>query len=177
MGWSGGGALADLGFTGLDPDPEDPVIITGWKSTATCKTIPSERHANQALSAARAPVEHSFSDLKNWRIPTRLRLDLARATTVLRALPVLTRQHHPLTDDHDLRLPAPTSPSTASPAHTSPLTMSNFGCMGCRCGAGLQGAGAGLIFRRSPAEPGDRRARCPPGRAWRPGSLRVSAAF
>jgi hypothetical protein len=38
-------------------------------------------------------VEHGFSDLKNWRILTRLRLNPARATTVLRALLVLTRQH------------------------------------------------------------------------------------
>ena len=30
---AGLGALADLGFTGLDPDPEDPVIITGYKAT------------------------------------------------------------------------------------------------------------------------------------------------
>ena len=96
MGWSGGGALAGLGFTGLDPDPEDPVIITGWKSTATYKTIPAQRHASQALPAACAPAGHGFSDLKNWRIPTRLRLDPARATTVLRALPVLTRQTPPL---------------------------------------------------------------------------------
>jgi DDE superfamily endonuclease len=90
---AGLGALADLGFTGLDPDPRDPVIITGWKSTRTRKTTPAQRHANQALSAARAPVEHGFSDLKNWRILTRLRLDPARATIVLRALLVLTRQH------------------------------------------------------------------------------------
>ena len=90
---AGLGALADLGFTGLDPDPGDPVIITGYKSTATRKTTPAQRQANQALSAARAPVEHGFSDLKNWRILTRLRLDPAKATTVLRALLVLTRQH------------------------------------------------------------------------------------
>jgi hypothetical protein len=90
---AGLGALADLGFTGLDPDPEDPVIITGWKSTATRKTTPAQRQASQALSAARAPVEHGFSDLKNWRILTRLRLSPAKATTVLRALLVLTRQH------------------------------------------------------------------------------------
>jgi hypothetical protein len=90
---AGLGALADLGFTGLDPDPEDPVIITGWKSTRTRKTTPAQRRANQALSAARAPVEHGFSDLKNWRILTRLRLSPAKATTVLRALLVLTRQH------------------------------------------------------------------------------------
>ena len=90
---AGLGALADLGFTGLDPDPEDPVIITGYKSTRTSKTTPAQRHANQALSAARAPVEHAFSDLKNWRILDRLRLNPAKATTVLRALLVLTRQH------------------------------------------------------------------------------------
>jgi DDE superfamily endonuclease len=90
---AGLGALADLGFTGLDPDPEDPVIITGRKSTRTSKTTPAQRQANQALSAARAPVEHGFSDLKNWRILTRLRLNPGKATTVLRALLVLTRQH------------------------------------------------------------------------------------
>ena len=90
---TGLGALADLGFTGLDPGPEDPVIITGYKATATRKLTPAQRHANQALSAARAPVEHGFSDLKNWRILTRLRLSPAKATTVLRALLVLTRQH------------------------------------------------------------------------------------
>jgi hypothetical protein len=90
---AGLGALADLGFTGLDPDPDDPVIITGYKSTRTSKTTPAQRHANQALSAARAPVEHGFSDLKNWRILTRLRLSPANATMLLRALLVLTRQH------------------------------------------------------------------------------------
>ena len=90
---AGLGALADLGFTGPDPGPEDPVIITGYKATATRKLTPAQRHANQALSAARAPVEHGFSDLKNWRILTRLRLSPAKATTVLRALLVLTRQH------------------------------------------------------------------------------------
>ena len=90
---AGLGALADLGFTGLDPDPGDPVIITGWKSTRTSKTTPAQRQANQALSAARAPVEHGFSDLKHWRILNRLRLSPAKATTLLRALLVLTRQH------------------------------------------------------------------------------------
>ena len=45
---AGLGALADLGFTGLDPDPGDPVIITGWKSTRTSKTTPAQRQASQA---------------------------------------------------------------------------------------------------------------------------------
>ncbi len=90
---AGLGALADLGFTGLDPDPGDPVIITGYKATRTRKTTPAQRQANQALSAARAPVEHGFSDLKHWQILTRLRLDPGKATALLRALLVLTRQH------------------------------------------------------------------------------------
>ena len=90
---AGLGALADLGFTGLDPDPDDPVIITGCKSTRTRKTTPAQRQANQALSAARAPVEHGFSDLKNGRTLTRLRLNPSKATILLRALLVLTRQH------------------------------------------------------------------------------------
>ena len=90
---AGLGALADLGFTGLDPDPDDPVIITGYKATRARKTTPAQRQANQALSAARAPVEHGFSDLKNWRVLTRLRTDPAKATALLRALLVLTRQH------------------------------------------------------------------------------------
>jgi len=89
---AGPGALAGLGFTGLGPGPGDPVIITGCKSTPTSKTTPAQRHANQALSAARAPVEHGFSDLKNWRILTCLRLSPANATTLLRALLVLPRQ-------------------------------------------------------------------------------------
>jgi DDE superfamily endonuclease len=86
---------SSLGFTGLDPDPDDPVIITGYKATRTSKATPAQRHANQALSAARAPVEHGFSDLRNWRILTRLRLSPANATMLLRALLVLTRQHAP----------------------------------------------------------------------------------
>jgi hypothetical protein len=92
---AGLGALADLGFTGLDPGPGDPVIITGYKSATARKTTPAQRQANHALSAARAPAGHGFSDLKNWRILTRLRLSPGKATTVLRALLVLTASTPP----------------------------------------------------------------------------------
>ncbi|MFF7443215.1 transposase family protein [Streptomyces sp. NPDC008122] len=61
------GALADLGFRGLDNDISPPVIVTG-----------------------RAPVEHGFAHLKNWRILTKLRTDPTRSTRLLRALLVLT---------------------------------------------------------------------------------------
>jgi hypothetical protein len=57
----------------------------------TSKLTPAQRHANRALSAARASVEHGFSDLKNWRILTRF--SPANVTMLLRALRTLTRQH------------------------------------------------------------------------------------
>lgn len=34
------GALADLEFIGLDDDPEDPVVVTGYKATSTRKSPP-----------------------------------------------------------------------------------------------------------------------------------------
>jgi hypothetical protein len=46
--------------------------------------------ANRVLTAGRAPVEQGFANLKNWRILTKLRTDLARAIHLLRALLVLT---------------------------------------------------------------------------------------
>ena len=97
---SGLDALADVGFTGLDPDPEDPVIITGYKATSARKTTPAQRQANQALSAARAPVEHGFSDLKDWRTLTRLRIDPAKATTVCRLTHNPTTAASPWLSEH-----------------------------------------------------------------------------
>ncbi|WP_217130069.1 transposase family protein [Streptomyces sp. AC558_RSS880] len=87
---AGLGALADLGFPGLDGDPDDPVVVTGFKATRARKLTTSEKEANRALAAGRAPVEHGFAHLKNWRILTKLRTDPARATGLLRALFVLT---------------------------------------------------------------------------------------
>ena len=87
---AGLGALADLGFIGLNDDPDDPVVITGAKRTRTKKLTAAQKTANQVIAAARAPVEHGFAALKNWRILTRLRLNPARATNLLRALLVLT---------------------------------------------------------------------------------------
>jgi DDE superfamily endonuclease len=87
---AGLGALADLGFLGLDDDPDDPVVVTGFKATRARKLTTSGKEANRALAAARAPVEHGFAHLKNWRILTKLRSDPARATGLLRALFVLT---------------------------------------------------------------------------------------
>ncbi|WP_333738847.1 transposase family protein [Streptomyces sp. IBSBF 2806] len=51
---------------------------------------PRGETANRVLAVRRAPVEHGFAHLKNWRILTKLRTDPARATGLLRALLILT---------------------------------------------------------------------------------------
>jgi hypothetical protein len=89
---AGLGALADLGFTGLDDQPgTHPVIITGIKATRTRKITPAQKQANTLLGRERAPVEHGFADLKNWRILSKVRMNARHATQLLRALLVLTR--------------------------------------------------------------------------------------
>jgi hypothetical protein len=89
---AGLGALADLGFLGVDKpaDPDDLVIITGYKATRYRKLTAGQKTANKVIAAGRAPVEHGFAHLKNWRVLTKLRTNPARATNLLRALLVLT---------------------------------------------------------------------------------------
>ncbi|MCX4428971.1 transposase family protein [Streptomyces mirabilis] len=87
---AGLGALADLGFVGLDDEPDDhPVIITGRKATRNHKLTDAEKEANRLLSRERAAVEHGFANLKSWRILTKVRMNTRHATTLLRALLVL----------------------------------------------------------------------------------------
>ncbi|MEU1201241.1 transposase family protein [Streptomyces sp. NPDC005813] len=85
---AGLGALADLGFRGLDNDVRDAVIVTGFSRTH--KLAPGQKEANRVLAIGRAPVEHGFAHLKNWRTLTKLRTNPARVTRLLRALLVLT---------------------------------------------------------------------------------------
>lgn len=89
---AGLGALADLGFLSVDKpeNPDDLVIVTGYKATRARKLTPGQKRANRILAAGRAPVEHGFANLKAWRILTKLRTDPTRATHLLRALLVLT---------------------------------------------------------------------------------------
>ncbi|GHE13780.1 transposase family protein [Streptomyces alanosinicus] len=77
---AGLGALADLGFRGLDNDILDPVIVTGYTATRTHKLTPGQKEANRVLAVGRAPVEHGFAHLKNWRILTKLRTAPAPAS-------------------------------------------------------------------------------------------------
>ncbi|MEW1913174.1 transposase family protein [Kitasatospora sp. NPDC085895] len=89
---AGLGALADLGFLGVDKpeNPDDQVIVTGYKATRVRKLTTGPKQANRILAAGRAPVEHGFAPLEAWRILTKLRTDPARATALVRALLVLT---------------------------------------------------------------------------------------
>ncbi|MBD0716076.1 transposase family protein [Streptomyces sp. CBMA370] len=87
---AGLGALADLGFRGLDNDVLDPLIVTGYHSSRTHRLTAGQKEANRVLAVGRAPVEHGFAHLKNWRILTKLRTDPAHATQLLRALLVPT---------------------------------------------------------------------------------------
>ncbi|MFB7531449.1 transposase family protein [Streptomyces sp. NPDC056178] len=77
------GALADLGFRGLDNDVLDPVIVTGYVAGRTHKFTAGQKEANRVLAVGRALVEHGFTHLKNWRILTKLCTDPARATHLL----------------------------------------------------------------------------------------------
>lgn len=91
---AGLGALADRGFVGLDTDLDAPVLVTGTKKKRKTRLTETQRIVNRLIAADRAVNEHGFAYLKNWRILAKLRCDLARATTLLRALLVLTRMEN-----------------------------------------------------------------------------------
>ncbi|MEV0371061.1 transposase family protein [Streptomyces sp. NPDC050636] len=84
------GAIGDLGFVGLDDAPDNPVVITGYKAARTKPLTSAKKQVNKLIASVRAVCEHAFAHLKNWRILTKLRLDVRHATPLLRALLVLT---------------------------------------------------------------------------------------
>ncbi|MEV6671750.1 transposase family protein [Streptomyces sp. NPDC051162] len=91
---AGLGAIADLGFVGLDdsgPD-DDPAVITGYKAARNRPLTRGQKLSNKALAAVRAPVEHGFAHLKNWRVLGKVRTDPRWATALVRALLVLTNK-------------------------------------------------------------------------------------
>jgi hypothetical protein len=87
---AGLGAICDLGFTALDDDPDNLVIITGKRKGRKRPLTRAEKEANKLVSRERAANEHGFADLKNWRILAKVRMNAKHATTLLRALLVLT---------------------------------------------------------------------------------------
>ncbi|GGQ34531.1 hypothetical protein [Streptosporangium pseudovulgare] len=61
---AGLGALADLGFLGLDKDCNDQVVVTGHKATRARKLTTGQKTANRIIAAGSqrsrppAPVDH-----------------------------------------------------------------------------------------------------------------------
>ncbi|MFF0084800.1 transposase family protein [Streptomyces canus] len=83
-----------MGFVGLDdsgPDA-DPAVITGYKAARNRPLTRCQKLSNTALAAVRAPVEHGFAHLKNWRVLGKVRTDPKWATALVRALLVLTNK-------------------------------------------------------------------------------------
>ncbi|WP_055694156.1 hypothetical protein [Streptomyces prasinopilosus] len=66
------------------------MVVTGFRAGRTRKLPPGRETALRVLAVGRAPVEHGFAHLENWRILTKLRTDPARAPHLLHALLVLT---------------------------------------------------------------------------------------
>jgi hypothetical protein len=74
---AGLGAIADLGFVGLDDAGTDanPAVITGYKAVRNRPLTRGQKLSNKAVAAVRAPVEHGFAHLKNWRVLGKVRTD------------------------------------------------------------------------------------------------------
>lgn len=93
---AGLGAIADLGFVGLDDsDPDtDPAVITGYKAARNRPLTRGQKLSNKALAAVRAPVEHGFAHLNNWRVLGKVRTDPKWATTLVREAAGVRRLRH-----------------------------------------------------------------------------------
>jgi hypothetical protein len=96
--------VADKGFHGWHKDiretsdcdvcagPCQQVVLTPYKAEAKRPLTEAQQQANTVLSALRCAVEGGFAALKTWRILDKLRLHPRHATTLIRALLMLT--HH-----------------------------------------------------------------------------------
>ncbi|WP_205661000.1 transposase family protein [Amycolatopsis vastitatis] len=69
----------------------EQVVLTPYKAEAKRPLTEGQQQANAAFSAMRCAVEGGFAALKSWRILTKLRCHPRHATTLLRALLVLTQ--------------------------------------------------------------------------------------
>lgn len=67
-------------------------MICGYKAARNRPLPRGQKLSNKALAAVRAPVEHGFAHLKNWRVLSKVRTDPKWATTLVRALLVLTNR-------------------------------------------------------------------------------------
>lgn len=97
---------ADKGFHGWHKDLRntthcevcggacEQVVLTPYKAEANRPLTAGQQQANAVFAAMRCAVEGGFAALKTWRILDKLRLHPRHATTLLRALLVLTQHQH-----------------------------------------------------------------------------------
>jgi DDE superfamily endonuclease len=76
----------------LLPTPIHGQDTPGYKAARNRPLTRSQKLSNKALAAVRAPVEHGFAHLKNWRVLGKVRTDPKWATALVRALLVLTNR-------------------------------------------------------------------------------------
>ncbi|EFE72239.1 transposase family protein [Streptomyces viridosporus] len=67
-----------------------PHAAAGYKAARNRPLTRSQKLSDKVLAAVRAPVEHSFAHLKNWRVLGKVRTDPKWATALVRAMLVLT---------------------------------------------------------------------------------------
>ncbi|MFF9222164.1 transposase family protein [Streptomyces viridosporus] len=63
-----------------------------YKAARNRSLTRGQKLSNTALAAVRAPVEHGFAHLKNWRVLGKVSTDPAWATALVRALLMLTNR-------------------------------------------------------------------------------------
>ncbi|WIV52523.1 transposase family protein [Amycolatopsis nalaikhensis] len=100
----------DKGFHGWHKDVRDSsacdtcggacehVVLTPYKAETRRPLSKAQKQANAVFAAMRCAVEGGFAALKAWRILGKLRLDTRHATTLLRALLVLTQHEQSIRD-------------------------------------------------------------------------------
>ncbi|MGW4488741.1 transposase family protein [Amycolatopsis sp. NPDC004368] len=101
---------ADKGFPGWHKDVRttrhcpicggvaQQIVLTPYKAEARRPLTRAQKQANTAFAAMRCAVEGGFAALKHWRILTKLRMAPRHATTLLRALLVLTQHEQNVRD-------------------------------------------------------------------------------
>jgi len=101
---------ADKGFHGWHKDVRETsgcdvcggdceqVVLTPYKAEAKRPLTEGQQRANAVFSAMRCAVEGGFAALKTWRILDKLRLHPRHATTLIRALLVLTQHEQAARD-------------------------------------------------------------------------------
>ncbi|SEF22243.1 Helix-turn-helix of DDE superfamily endonuclease [Amycolatopsis pretoriensis] len=78
----------------------EQIVLTPYKAEARRPLTKAQKQANAAFAAMRSAVEGGFAALKAWRILDKLRLATRHATTLLRALLVLTQHEQSVRHVH-----------------------------------------------------------------------------